>query len=174
MRFKTFLHQAHGAVAVEFAFVVPVMLVLLFGGFEAGRMVDAFMRLNDSAQMMADLVSRQRSVTASQVQDFCSGVGIVMRPFSTVGFSATIASVTRSTSGVVVDWQDTSCGGRPIDRRGGDTGSALHPEPQQQRHPGPGELLPITPSSTTPSRPAWAIVKRGYARTRGGVSVAHD
>ncbi len=62
MRAETFLRRQDGAVAVEFAFVVPVLLVLLFAGYEGTRIATASMRLNDSAQMMADLVSRQTSV----------------------------------------------------------------------------------------------------------------
>ena len=122
---------------------------------------------------MADLVSRQKSITASQVQDFCSGVGIVMRPFSTVGFSATIASVTRSTSGVVVDWQDTSCGGGPSIAAAATLAAPFIPNLNNSVILVQASFAyhPLVNNAVAPSL---AIVKRGYARTRGGVSVAHD
>lgn len=173
MRFRAFLHQDRGAVAVEFAFVVPVMLALLFCGYEASRMATALMRLNDSAQMMADLVSRQKSVSALQIQDFCIGVEMVMRPFPTVGYTATVASVTRTTSGLVVDWQDASCGsGQPI----GSAATLASPYISQANDSviivqATYTYHPIVNNAIAPSI---FMVKRGFSRTRGGTPVTHQ
>ncbi len=172
MRFAHFLRQDGGAVAVEFALVVPVMLTLLFCGYELSRMASALLRLNDSAQMMADLVSRQSRVTSAQVGDFCSGVRSVMTPFLTTGYSATVASVTRSASGVAVDWQDTSCGS------GQSIASAVTLASPYIPNTSDSIIIvqatygyhPVVDTAVAPSMP---MVRVGYARPRGGATVSH-
>ncbi len=105
-----YLRNQSGVVAIEFAMVVPVALVILFGGYEATRMARASMRLNDAAQTLADLVAQQVSTDTAKTANFCRGGGIVMSPFTSAGLKATVASVTRYDSGVAVDWQDATCG----------------------------------------------------------------
>lgn len=172
MRFAPFLRQDGGAVAVEFALVVPVMLTLLFCGFEASRMASAFLRLNDSAQMLADLVSRQQSVTSAQMGDFCNGVRQVMTPLATTGYSATVASVTRSTTGVVVDWQDTSCGSGQSIVSAATLASSYIPNTNDSII-----LVQATygynPLVDTVIAPSMPMVRIGYARPRGGAPVLH-
>ncbi|MGI4763815.1 MAG: TadE/TadG family type IV pilus assembly protein [Janthinobacterium lividum] len=173
LRAAQFIGQDRGAVAVEFALVVPVMLMLLFCGFEASRMASAYMRLNDSAQMLADLVSRQQSVTSKQIDDFCNGVERVMTPFLTVGYSATVASVTRFTSGVVVDWQDTSCGSGQTMASAATLVSSYIPNINDsvivvQATYG---YHPVVNTVITPSMP---MIRIGLARPRGGTPVKHS
>lgn len=173
MRFRAFLRHDRAAVAVEFAFVVPVMLAMLLCGYEASSMVTALARLNDSAQMMADLVSRQKSVSASQISDFCIGIEMVMRPFPTIGYSATVASVTRTAAGLVVDWQDSSCGsGQAI----GSAAAIASPYLPQTNNSiivvqASYTYHPIVNNAVAPSVP---MIKQGFARTRAGVPIAHQ
>lgn len=107
-----FLRDRRGVVAIEFALLMPVMVILLFGGFEATRMVRASMRLNDVAETVADLVAQQTTLTSSGMANICTGGGLVMTPFPTGTLDATVASVTyaSTSAGRVLDWQDTSCG----------------------------------------------------------------
>lgn len=172
MRLTPLLRADGGAVAVEFAFVVPVMLALLFCGYEATRVAAAAMRLNDSAQMMADLVSRQKAFTAPQAVDFCSGVMLVLKPFPTAGYRATVASVTRSASGIAVDWQDQSCGGgAPIAAAAALAApylpavntSIIIVQASYDYHP-------LVNSAVAPSL---ALVRTAYARPRNGTTVSH-
>lgn len=172
MRAETFLRQQDGAVAVEFAFVVPVLLVLLFAGYEGTRIATASMRLNDSAQMMADLVSRQTYVTAAQMSDFCDGIKLAMNPLSTASYRATVASVTHTASGVVVDWQDTKCG----------SGNAIASAATLAKPyiPSVNDTVIIVqaaydyrPVVNSVVSPAVTLVRTGYARSRGGTPVSH-
>lgn len=105
-----FLSNESGVVALEFALIVPVLLVILFGSYEGTRMARASMRLNDAAQTIADLVAQQVGIDAAKTANFCDGAGVVMTPFTSASLKATVASATRYTSGVAVDWQDTTCG----------------------------------------------------------------
>ncbi|HVJ40089.1 MAG TPA: TadE/TadG family type IV pilus assembly protein [Dongiaceae bacterium] len=107
--------DSRGAVAVEFAIIAPVMLVMYFGTFEASRLVRAYMATNRAAQLIANLAAAEGSdgVAAADSADFCSAGKLAMSPFPASAFKATIASATKnlSSGAVAFDWQDTTCGG---------------------------------------------------------------
>src|SRR5258707_8331847 len=104
-----------GAVAIEFAFILPVMLLMFFGTFETSRLVRAYMTTNRAAEIIANLVAREgiNGVSIADVSDFCSAAKVAMAPFPGTALKATISSVTKnvSTGTIAFDWQDTSCGG---------------------------------------------------------------
>ena len=113
-----------GVAAVEFAIILPVMLIMYFGTYEVSSLIRAYLATNRAAQLMANLVAQEGSsgLTATDSADFCQAAQLAMSPFQTVTsptknatFKATIASVTyNATSGkVAFDWaaQDTTCGG---------------------------------------------------------------
>jgi len=47
-----------GVIAIEFALIVPIMLIIFFGSYEAASLVLAYMKLEDAAETAADLVAR--------------------------------------------------------------------------------------------------------------------
>ena len=101
------LGRDRNAVAVvEFAIVMPLMLMLTLGTFEATRAVRAKMKADFAAQAFANMIAAQNSVDATALTNFCNGARMVMVPYTTTSLKAAIASVTNGT----VDWTDTSCG----------------------------------------------------------------
>jgi len=101
------LVRDRSAVAVvEFAIVMPLMLMLTMGTFEATRAVRAKMKADFAAQTFADLIAAQNAVDAATLTNFCNGAQMVMVPYPTTSLKAAIASVTNGT----VDWTDTTCG----------------------------------------------------------------
>lgn len=56
-----------GAAAVEFAFIMPVMLTLYLGSMEASQGFDVNKRVGRSANMVADMISQQSTMTRSEL-----------------------------------------------------------------------------------------------------------
>ncbi|RYC28837.1 pilus assembly protein [Lichenibacterium minor] len=171
---RRFLRDRHGVVAIEFAMLVPVTILLLFGGFEVTRMVRASLRLNDVAQTVADLVAQQTTVTAASMANFCTGGGLVMTPFSATNLDATVASVTYSSasSSRVLDWQDTTCG----------SGSAITSPTTLAASYTPNAkdsvvivqaVYPYVPVVTTLFTTSFTMTRTAYARPRSGTTVTH-
>ncbi len=103
---RDFLRERRAVAVVEFAIVMPMMLMLTMGTFEATRAVRAKMKADFAAQTFADLIAAQSSVNAAALTNFCNGAQMVMVPYTTTSLKAAIASVTNG----VVDWTDTTCG----------------------------------------------------------------
>ena len=103
---RDFVRERRAVAVVEFAIIMPLMLMLTMGTFEATRAVRAKMKADFAAQTFADLIAAQSSVNAAALTNYCNGAQMVMVPYVTTSLKAAIASVTNG----VVDWTDTTCG----------------------------------------------------------------
>jgi hypothetical protein len=75
-RVRSFVEQRQAASTVEFAFLVPVVLLLLLMGFDTGRYVLASERIQEVANSVAEMLS-QTDVAASPIVPMESGDGVV-------------------------------------------------------------------------------------------------
>jgi Flp pilus assembly protein TadG len=98
-----------GVVAIEFALVLPIILIIFFGSYEAANLVLAYMKLEDAAETAADLVAQAKINNVLQSTDFTNftnAVEQVLSPLPTSGSKLKIAyaSVTYNTGSPVIDW----------------------------------------------------------------------
>jgi len=98
-----------GVAALEFALVLPIMLMLFIGSFEVTNIVLAYMKLEASAETAADLVSQTRAKTVLQSTDFTNITNAAQQvltplPTSSSQLQIAYASVTYSTGSPVIDW----------------------------------------------------------------------
>src|SRR4030081_1899269 len=82
-----------GLAAIEFAMVVPLMLVLFFGTVEFSTGVAVDRKVTLMARTLSDLTSQNSSVTATQLNNiFNAGTGI-MTPYSSSEVNARIVEL---------------------------------------------------------------------------------
>jgi len=106
---RRLLAERRAVAAMEFALVLPVLLVLLFGTAETLRAVRAKMLLNAAVAAAAAIVSTQAgavtspgcengsySCAAGNLQDICQGALKIMQPFERPTFGLSIAAVTNA------------------------------------------------------------------------------
>ena len=108
-RFINLASDRSGVVAIEFALILPIMLIIFFGSYEAANLVLAYMKVEDAAETAADLVAQATIATTWQSTDFTgftNAVEQVLSPLPTSGTQLKIAyaSVTYSTGSPVIDW----------------------------------------------------------------------
>ncbi len=103
-----------GSALVEVALVLPIMITMFSGVFEVTDVMAANMRVMDAAQSVADMIAQQADVTPAMMSNFCSGGQLAMTPLPGASLTLAVAEVTNTSSGLVVDWSDTSCGGAAI------------------------------------------------------------
>jgi hypothetical protein len=71
-------HNEQGTSAIEFAFIAPVLLIWLFGVFEAGRAYSQHRRFTNATSMVGDLITQRDSVTQAQIDGIYSIVRTAM------------------------------------------------------------------------------------------------
>lgn len=119
MRGRNLRFDQSGIAAVEFALILPIMLLLFLGSFETTNLVLAYMKLEASAETAADLVAQTRVNTVLQSTDFTNITNAakqVLTPLPTSGTLVKIAfaSVTYNTGSAVIDWHTEVNSATPI------------------------------------------------------------
>jgi len=109
-RFFHFGRDRTGTAGIEFAIVLPIMLLLSLVALEITLAIMASMSLTNAAESIADIVAQQNSAGWS-ASNVCAAGQKSMTPLSGTPLQVAIASVTNSGgSAPTVNWQDTSCG----------------------------------------------------------------
>jgi Flp pilus assembly protein TadG len=94
-----------GVIAVEFALILPTLIVLFIGTFEASNLVRVKMKFDEAAPAIANLIALQNpSQTGSLTSDFCTAANYLLSPFTTTGLNVQVASVTNYNGTSTVDW----------------------------------------------------------------------
>jgi Flp pilus assembly protein TadG len=173
--FTRFRSDRRGVAGIEFAMLVPLMIIGVFGTYELGRYVRVATRADDAAEMLADIVAQQASVSSSSMANFCTGAQLTMTPFTGTALKAAVASVTYSTSSQtrVSNWEDDSCGNAAAMSNEVTLATSLTP------NPGDSAIVVTVTYSYTPSiavvlAKSFTIKRIAYARPRSGTTVSHS
>jgi hypothetical protein len=78
---KRFLRDRRGNSVIEFAFMFPILILLLFGAIEITNMIMVNRKVVATAQSLADLVAQYEEVTTDDFTQFADAVGWMLHPF---------------------------------------------------------------------------------------------
>ncbi len=96
-----------GMAAIEFVFIVPLMLVIFFGTIEISNGVAADRKVTITARTLSDLVSQNTNVTNQNVTNFFTMGSAVMTPYSGTPMTQRISAVNINGSGqATIAWSD--------------------------------------------------------------------
>jgi hypothetical protein len=119
-----------GIAAVEFALVLPVMILFSLGIAEVGRFALLALKLQHAANTMADLAARDEQISEAALQSMFSAMPHVMQPFDIAAQGVVIVSCVGADGGpAAVAWQRPPPWGRPANSEiGAEGGDATLPE----------------------------------------------
>lgn len=105
--FKPLFSNQSGVAAVEFAVALPMVMVLLLGGFEMSRYVIIHQKLEKTSFTIADVVSQSETLTIAQLNQTVIAAREIMKPYDFEGDGRVIiSSVSKTgTNAPVVKWQ---------------------------------------------------------------------
>ena len=117
---KSFLKSQRGVSAVEFAFVAPIMILMLFGATEASQAVTIDRKVSLAASTVADLVAQAPVIDCAGLASTVAVTREIFAPYAAEGASAQInvASVALVGGVAKVEWSrvvnaDLSCSDAP-------------------------------------------------------------
>ena len=103
---RSLLRNTSGVAASEFALILPILILLLFGVVEIGNAVLLDKKVTSAAQTAADLVAQQKVVTSADMANIWSAIDNIIRPYSTDNTSYDVASIVADSHGATsIDWQ---------------------------------------------------------------------
>jgi Flp pilus assembly protein TadG len=108
--FVAFLHRFSlaqtGAAAVEFALILPIMLMLYVGANEASVLISMDRKVQYVSGAVGDLVARsEEAISASTLDDYVKVASGLVSPFTATGMEQIVTQVKVSSTGeATVDW----------------------------------------------------------------------
>lgn len=93
-----FVKDKRGVAAVEFVFIVPLMLTLTFGTIEVSSGVAIDRKVTLVARTLSDLVSQGTKVSSTDIQNFFKMGSAIMTPYP-----VTTATMTQKVSAITID-----------------------------------------------------------------------
>lgn len=119
---RSFRRDASGVAALEFAIIVPMLLVLYMGASDAALAVALNRKINGTASTVGDLVAQDddATFTKSELQLTLGIARALIQPYDSSKMSAVVSSVTIDANGKsTVDWS-MALGSRTAYRKGDD------------------------------------------------------
>jgi Flp pilus assembly protein TadG len=104
---EPFLRSQSGTVAIEFAFIAPILILLFLGTIELCNALICREKATTVASTAADLVTQDTTITLAQLNDVFSATNTVMYPYPASGTKIIITSVKADpnhTNQYIVDW----------------------------------------------------------------------
>jgi Flp pilus assembly protein TadG len=104
---KRLLGCRRGVAASEFALVVPLLILLLFGIAEIGNALILDKKVTSAAQTAADLVAQQKTVSDADIANIFTAIDSILAPYPAANVSYNVSSVVADEDGVItIDWQE--------------------------------------------------------------------
>ena len=100
---RRLVRRTDGIAAVEFAFLVPIMLCMFIGTVELSQAITIDRRVSNVASSTADLVARQRTITTSTLDGFMQIITQLMSPYSDTPLKLTVSNVYNTTAAPTVN-----------------------------------------------------------------------
>lgn len=104
---SSFLRGQDGTVAVEFAFIAPILIALFLGTMELCNALICRAKVTTVAASAADLVAQDETISTSQLNDVFTAVNAIVYPYPSTGSRIIITSIKEDPNHVgqyVVDW----------------------------------------------------------------------
>lgn len=99
------LADRRGVAAVEFAYIAPILLVMLMATFELSRAVSIDRRLNSVSAMASELVAREEKVDAEDLKNIYRSLNHVLKPYDDNSLVVRLLQVRTGTTGATkVEW----------------------------------------------------------------------
>jgi Flp pilus assembly protein TadG len=95
-RVRKFSTDADAVAAIEFAIVVPFMLLLYVGGIELADGMAINVKVSATAHSVADMVTQNTSLSTAQMQNILTGATAIIAPYPVTSGSSSLLSVTVS------------------------------------------------------------------------------
>lgn len=114
-RLVRFLRDRRAVAALEFAIILPLMLVLYLGCVEVTQGIAIKRKVTLTAHTVADLTSQQTAVSAAEMANIFNAAAAIMAPYPSANLQAVVAEVAIDGQGqATVVWSSASQNGTAL------------------------------------------------------------
>jgi Flp pilus assembly protein TadG len=91
--YRRFVRAKDGVAAVEFAMVLPILLLLFLGTYDAGTAIAIYMKERAATYSLVAITNQYTSVQTADLQSIVSASSLVLSPYSTSPLTVTVSQV---------------------------------------------------------------------------------
>jgi Flp pilus assembly protein TadG len=97
-----------GVAAVEFAFTVPVLLVVYLMGFELSEAMATYRKLSDATVELANVTAQYTTMGCTDVTSVMNASSQIMAPYPTQNLTIVVSEITTDNNNIAkVTWSET-------------------------------------------------------------------
>jgi Flp pilus assembly protein TadG len=109
--YRWFVASTRGVAAIEFAMILPVLVIIFLATFDGGRAFAAYMKVRSATYALASITNQYPTIAASDMTGILCATSAVMAPYSSSTPAVTISQITISKKGkATIDWSATQGG----------------------------------------------------------------
>lgn len=112
-RLRRFAHDRDAVSAVEFALILPFMLIMYIGSVELGDGLAVDFKVAESARTVTDLASQYITLDAPTMTGILGASSVVVSPYSSSNMVVTVSEVTTNAKGQATIAWSCSLNGTP-------------------------------------------------------------
>ncbi|MCF3642850.1 pilus assembly protein, partial [Rhizobium sp. TRM95111] len=114
VRLRTLLRRRDGVGAVEFAIVVPMLIMVYIGAFEISVAMTVYRKISRASSSISDLITQKSSVDTDYLDGMENVARTIIAPFTVGTLSLKITGIVVSSSGTAtVAWSRDQAGATP-------------------------------------------------------------
>ena len=103
--YRRFVASTRGVAAIEFAMILPVMLILLLASFDGGRAIAVYMKVRSATYTLAAITNQYTTIQSTDMTAIVGATSVVLAPFSSSPVVVTISQIKiSSASKATVSW----------------------------------------------------------------------
>jgi Flp pilus assembly protein TadG len=108
---RRFVRDSRAISAVEFALILPMMMVLWLGGVEVAQAISASRKLTIVSRTVADLASQPSTLSTADITNILNSASLILAPFNPSTLKVTVTCLTVDNAQVAkVTWSSTRGG----------------------------------------------------------------
>jgi Flp pilus assembly protein TadG len=102
---RLFAAAKQGVAAVEFALILPLLVVMLLATFDGGRAIAAYMKMRAATYALASITNQYSTIQSVDMTAILGATSVVMAPYSSGSPAVTISQVKINNSGISkIEW----------------------------------------------------------------------
>jgi Flp pilus assembly protein TadG len=103
--YRRFIRSTRGVAAIEFAMILPVLLILFLASFDGGRAIAIYMKVRSATYTLAAITNQYTTIQSTDMTSIVGATAVVLAPYSSTPTSVVISQIEINTGGKsTVSW----------------------------------------------------------------------
>jgi Flp pilus assembly protein TadG len=101
--YRRFAASTRGVAAIEFAMILPILVVMFLGSIDGGRAIAVYMKVRTATYTLAAITNQYSTIQSADMTNIVGATSLVLSPYSSAPAIVTISqiSVTSATKATV-------------------------------------------------------------------------